>query len=132
MRVRALSVFEGVVYHCVAVDSTHPCRPTLEVEAVLRPGDADAESGPLLLSVAEYIVMVGGLDAARPCLRQLDAQGRIVRHLDVEHISFPTWTRVAPGAPRVTTDDAAENQDTPSAPPKLRVINSEAAGDEPG
>ena len=38
MRIRALSVFEGVVYHCWCVDPAHPARPTLEVEAVLRPG----------------------------------------------------------------------------------------------
>src|SRR3546814_3064714 len=68
MKIRALSVFEGVVYHCWCVDPEHPCRPTLEVEALLRPGDADAESGPLLLSVADYIPMAGGIEAAGPCL----------------------------------------------------------------
>ena len=94
MRIRALSVFEGVVYHCWCVDPSHPGRPTLEVEAVLRPGDADAESGPLLLSVADYIPMAGGLEAAAPCLDRLAARGRIVEHLDVPHIAFPTWTRV--------------------------------------
>ena len=94
MRIRALSVFEGVVYHCWCVDPSHPGRPTLEVEAVLRPGDADAESGPLLLSVADYIPMAGGVEAAAPCLDQLAARGRIVDHLDVPHIAFPTWTRV--------------------------------------
>jgi hypothetical protein len=41
MRIRALSVFEGIVYHCVAVDTANPCRPVLEVAALLRPGDAD-------------------------------------------------------------------------------------------
>lgn len=95
MRIRALSVFEGVVYHCWCLDRSDPCRPTLEVEALLRPGDADAESGPLLLSVAEYIAMAGGIEAAAPCLDQLGAKGRIVTHLDVPHITFPTWTRVA-------------------------------------
>ena len=50
----------------------------------------------LLLSVAEYITMVGGLDAARPCLQQLDGQGRIVEHLGAQHISFPMWTRIEP------------------------------------
>jgi hypothetical protein len=94
VKIRVLSVFEGVVYHCWATDLTQPCRPTLEVEAVLRDGDADATSGPLLLSVAEYITMVGGLDTARPCLRDLDAQGRIVEHLGAQHISFPMWTRI--------------------------------------
>lgn len=94
MRIRALSVFEGVVYHCWCVDRTQPCRPTLEVDALLRPGDADAESGPLLLSVADYVAMAGGLDVAGPCLDDLSAKGRIVQHLDVAHISFPTWTTV--------------------------------------
>ena len=94
MRIRALSVFEGVVYHCVPVDATNPCRPVLEVDAVLREGDADATSGPLLLTVADYVTMVGGLETARPCLRELDAQGRIVDHLGAQHISFPMWTRV--------------------------------------
>lgn len=94
MRIRALSVFEGVVYHCWCVDASQPCRPTLEVDALLRPGDADAESGPLLLSVADYIPMAGGSEAAAPCLEQLEAKGRIKQHLDVPHITFPTWTRV--------------------------------------
>jgi hypothetical protein len=94
MRIRALSVFEGVVYHCWPVDLTNPCRPTLEVEALLRKGDADAEAGPLLVSVADYIAMVGGLAVARPCLTELDAKGRIVQFLGADHISFPTWTRI--------------------------------------
>ncbi len=94
MRIRALSVFEGVVYHCWCVDPSRPSRPALEVEAVLRPGDADAESGPLLLSVADYIPMAGGVEAAAPILHELAARGRIVEHLDVPHITFPTWTQV--------------------------------------
>jgi hypothetical protein len=94
MRIRALSVFEGVVYHCWCIDRSQPCRPTLEVEAVLRPGDADAESGPLLLSVADYISMAGGMEATAPCLADLAAKGRIVDHLDVPHISFPMWERL--------------------------------------
>lgn len=94
MRIRALSVFEGVVYHCWCVDRDNPCRPTLEVDALLRPGDADAESGPILLSVADYIPMAGGIEIAGPCLEQLAAKGRIVAHLDVAHIAFPTWTTV--------------------------------------
>ena len=85
-------MFEGVVYHCAVVDAAHPCRPTLEVEAVLREGDAD--QGPILLSVAEYVVMAGGLDVARPCLDHLAAKGRIVGHLGVDHLAFPTWTPV--------------------------------------
>ena len=94
MKIRVLSVFEGGIYHCWPSDLSNPCKPVLEVDAVLRDGDADATSGPLLLSVAEYITMLGGLGPARPCLHELDAQGRIVEHLGVQHISFPMWTRV--------------------------------------
>ncbi|HJR25282.1 MAG TPA: hypothetical protein VJ804_07400 [Acidimicrobiales bacterium] len=97
MRIRALSVFEGIVYHCWCVDRAHPCRPTLEVEAVLHPGDADAESGPLLLSVADYLTMAGS-SAAAPCLDDLRAKGRLVEHLGVPHIAFPTWTTITGAA----------------------------------
>lgn len=90
MRIRALSVFEGIVYHCAVVDRTHPCRPTLEVEAVLRPGDADA--GPLLLSVPDYVALAGGPEVAGPCLQELASKGRIVDHLGVAHVAFPFWT----------------------------------------
>ncbi len=98
MRIRALSVFEGVVYHCFASDPSNPCTPTLEVEAILRPGDADAEAGPLLLSVGDFIYLCGGIDIARPCLEALAAQGRIVQHLGVDHLRFPMWTRIDPDA----------------------------------
>ena len=99
MRFRALSVFEGVVYHCWCVDAASPCRPTLEVEAVLRPGDADADAGPLLLTLADYVTMVGGPERARPCVDRLRARGRIVERLGVPHVSFPTWTAVADTTP---------------------------------
>jgi len=92
MRIRALSVFEGIVYHCQLVDPSSPCRPRLEVEAVLREGDADA--GPLLLPVAEYMVMIGRPDQARACVNELDARGRVVRRMGVRYLSFPTWERV--------------------------------------
>ena len=94
MRIRALSVFEGVVYHCVAVDTSHPCRPTLEVDAVLREGDAD--SGPLLVSAADYVTMVGA-DVAGRCLAELERQGRVESRMGVKHLVFPTWTPVASG-----------------------------------
>lgn len=97
MRIRALSVFEGVVYHCALVDAHHPCRPTLEVEAVLREGDAE---GPILLSLADYVLMAGGAERVRPCLDQLAARGRIVAHLGVDHLAFPTWTPVDISGPR--------------------------------
>ncbi|MGH9137410.1 MAG: hypothetical protein ACRD0G_10245 [Acidimicrobiales bacterium] len=94
MRIRAVSVFEGVVYHCWCADRAHPCRPMLEVEALLRPGDADADAGPLLVSVADYATMVGDPVQARRCLDQLRAKGRIVERLGVDHLIFPTWTAV--------------------------------------
>lgn len=89
MRIRAMAVFEGVVYHAVVVDSARPCNPTLEVDAVLRPGDADL--GPLLLPVPEYVTMAGGPDVAGPCLSELRDRGRIVDHLGVAHLAFPFW-----------------------------------------
>ena len=94
MRIRVLSVFEGVVYHCWPIDSTNPCRPTLEVDALLREGDADASAGPLLLSVADYVVMAGGPDVARPCLERMRELGRITDHLGAPYLAFPMWTRV--------------------------------------
>jgi len=97
VRIRALSVFEGIVYHCWPIDRSHPCRPTLEVEAVLREGDAD--EGPLLVAVPDYIAMVGDVVTARSCLDGLARKGRIVDHLGVAHIAFPIWSRVDPGAP---------------------------------
>ncbi len=97
MRIRALSVFEGVVYHCWPLDRANPCRPTLEVEAVLRAGDAD--EGPLLLAVPDYVAMVGSAERAGPCLDQLAAKGRIVTRLGVDHIEFPFWTPVAIDVP---------------------------------
>ncbi len=90
MRIRALSVFEGVVYHCDAVDRSNPCRPVLEVDAILRPGDAD--EGPLMVTVADYIRMAG--PDARRCLAELVARGRVVEHLGIRHVTFPTWTRI--------------------------------------
>lgn len=95
MRIRALSVFEGVVYHCYAVDESNPCRPVLEVEARTQPGDLEA--GPLLITVADYARMAGGRDAVAPCLDQLRAKGRIVTWMNVDHVSFPTWTPVEIG-----------------------------------
>jgi hypothetical protein len=91
MRIRALSVFESVVYHCYAVETASPCRPTLEVEAIVRPGDVD--QGPLLVTVADYLRMVGMEDGPR-CLRELEGRGRLVEHMGVQHLTFPTWTPI--------------------------------------
>ncbi|QXC59130.1 hypothetical protein KSP35_11960 [Aquihabitans sp. G128] len=92
MIIRAFSVFESVVYHSGLIDGSHPCRPTLEVEAVLRPGDAD--EGPLLLPVADYITFAGGRDQVAGCLRELQDKGRIADHLGVAHLTFPFWTPI--------------------------------------
>jgi len=101
--IRALSVFEGIVYHCVLVDGSNPCTPTLEVEAVVRPGDVD--SGPILLSLAEYITMAGGIEQVRGCIAGLRSNGRIVDHLGVAHVSFPFWTPVLLDAPPTPQSD---------------------------
>ena len=85
-------MFEGVVYHCGLIDGTNPARPRLEVEAVLRPGDAD--QGPLLLSVAEYVTFAGGINRARVGLDELRQAGRIVDHLGAAHVSFAFWTPI--------------------------------------
>lgn len=97
MIIRAFSVFEGIVYHCALVDGTNPCRPLLEVEAVLRPGDAD--QGPILLPLADWATLAGGVDVVRGCMDRLRAAGRIVDHLGVAHLSFPFWTPVATDGP---------------------------------
>ena len=90
MRIRALSVFERVVYHCVCTDERDPGRPMLEVDAVLRTGDAD---GPLLVTVADYKRMVGFAVAAAnlPALR--DA-GSTEVHDGVEYLVFRVWQTV--------------------------------------
>lgn len=95
MRVRALSVFEGIIYHSQLMDPGDPARPRLEVDAILREGDADAEAGPLLLPVAEYMVMIGDTNRARAALRKLDAAGRITERMGVRYVVFPTWEPVA-------------------------------------
>ncbi|HEX9970169.1 MAG TPA: hypothetical protein VGB03_08525 [Acidimicrobiales bacterium] len=87
-----MSVFEGVVYHCWCVDPSSPCRPVLEVDARTQEGDLD--TGPLLVTVADYMALAG-TEAAVRCLPDLAAAGRIVQHLGVDHLSFPTWTPVS-------------------------------------
>ncbi|MBS1848172.1 MAG: hypothetical protein JST73_07825 [Actinobacteria bacterium] len=94
-----MSVTEGVVYHCFPTDRTNPHRPELEVDAAVQPGDVD--SGPLLLSVADYVFMVGGIEAGRAFLTEMKRKGRIVDHLGVAHIAFPMWTPIdLTGPPR--------------------------------
>jgi hypothetical protein len=90
MKIRALSVFEGLVYHCVVDDPSNPCRPTLEVDARTLPGDLDA--GPLLVTVADWARMVGDPEAAKACLPELKRRGRLEERMGVLHVTFPTWT----------------------------------------
>jgi hypothetical protein len=90
--IRGVSVFESIVYHSYVIDASNPCRPTLELEAVVREGDIDA--GPLMLSLADYAVHAGGADAIRPCLDRLREGGRIVDHLGVPYVTFPMWTPI--------------------------------------
>ena len=56
MRILVTAVFEQLVYHCTCIDDRDPAHPRLEVDAILRDGDAD---GPLLLPVADYKRMAG-------------------------------------------------------------------------
>jgi hypothetical protein len=93
MRIRALSVFERIVYHCACLDSQDPSHPVLEVDAVLRDGDAD---GPLLVTVADYKRMIG-FDAANACLPKLRASGRTEVHDGVEYLTFPLWSAADTG-----------------------------------
>jgi hypothetical protein len=90
MRIRALSVFERIVYHCACVDAQDPAHPFLEVDALLREGDAD---GPLLVTVADYKNMIG-FDAANACLPHLRTAGRTEVHDGVEYLIFPMWERL--------------------------------------
>ena len=89
MKIRAMSVFEGIVYHSVCLDPSNPMRPTLEIEAVVRDGDVD--DGPVLLPWADFVYMVGEA-TARECFAAFTQDGRIVEHLGVKHLAFPLWT----------------------------------------
>jgi hypothetical protein len=91
MRIRALSVFERIVYHCVCIDAHDPARPVLEVDAILRAGDAD---GPLLVTIADYKQMLG-FDAANACIPLLRDAGRTEVHDGVEYLVFRVWERLA-------------------------------------
>lgn len=89
MRIKALSVFEHVVYHSACLDASNPERPTLEVDAVVR--DGDVGEGPILLPWADFVFMVGKPVADR-CYAEFAAAGRIVEVLGVAHLAFPLWT----------------------------------------
>jgi len=90
MRILVTAVFEQVVYHCACIDDRDPAHPRLEVDAILRDGDAD---GPLLLPVADYKRMTGfeTADARLPVFR---SAGRTEKRDGVEYLVFPVWERV--------------------------------------
>ena len=92
MRLRALSVFERIVYHCACIDARDPAHPVLEVDAVLRAGDAD---GPLLVAVADF-KRIMGFEAAKGCVAELRAAGRTETHDGVEYVSFAMWEMITP------------------------------------
>jgi hypothetical protein len=87
VRIVATAVFERIVYNSVCVDAADPARPVLEVDALLREGDAD---GPLLLPVASFKAMVG-FDVAAATVPTFRAAGRTERHDGVEYLTFPLW-----------------------------------------
>lgn len=96
MRITALAVFEHVIYHCHATSVDRPDHPVLEVDAILRDGDADGE---LLLPVPTYMALLGGPAAAETPLRALSAAGRVVEHQGVAHLRFPLWSLAPDDAP---------------------------------
>lgn len=91
MRIQAVAVFERVVYQCHALSLERPERPVLEVDAILREGDAEGE---LLLPVPTFMALLGGPAEAGAALQHLAVNGRIVDHQDVAHIRFPLWERI--------------------------------------
>jgi hypothetical protein len=91
VRLRALSVFERIVYHCACIDPRDPAHPVLEVDAVLRAGDAD---GPLLVAVADFKRMLG-FEVAKACVHELRRAGRTESHDGVEYVAFAMWEMVA-------------------------------------
>jgi hypothetical protein len=92
VRLRALSVFERIVYHCACIDPRDPAHPVLEVDAVLRPGDAD---GPLLVAVADF-KRVLGFEATKACVGEFRRSGRTEMHDGVEYVTFTIWQMVTP------------------------------------
>jgi hypothetical protein len=92
VRIVATAVFERIVYHAVCTDAADPARPVLQVDALLREGDAD---GPLLVPVASYKAMIG-FDAAAACLPAFRQAGRTEQHDGVEYLTFPLWSRTEP------------------------------------
>jgi len=92
MRILATSVFERIVYHCNLIDGSEPARPVLEVDAVLREGDAD---GPLLVAIADIKRMLG-VEAGAALARRWRADGRTELRDSVEYLMFPLWQTPRP------------------------------------
>lgn len=82
-----MSVFERIVYHCVCVDARDPAHPVLEVDALLREGDAD---GPLLVAVADFKRMIG-VEATNAALGEFRRHNRTETLDGVEYVTFPMW-----------------------------------------
>ncbi|HOT78637.1 MAG TPA: hypothetical protein PKY13_01560 [Microthrixaceae bacterium] len=91
MRIQAIAVFERVVHQCHALSLDRPERPVLEVDAILREGDAEGE---LLLPVPTFMALLGGPAKANDALQHLAVNGRIVDHQEIAHIRFPLWERI--------------------------------------
>jgi hypothetical protein len=89
VRIVATAVFERLVYNAVCTDSTDPAHPVLEVDAILREGDAD---GPLLVPVATFKAMVG-FEVAAACVPTFREAGRTELLDGVEYLTFPLWQR---------------------------------------
>jgi len=90
MRILVTAVFEQLVYHCTCIDERDAGHPRLEVDAILRDGDAD---GPLLLPVADFKRMVG-FDTADARLPAFRSAGRTETRDGVEYLVFPVWERI--------------------------------------
>jgi hypothetical protein len=65
-------------------------RPVLEVDALLRDGDAD---GPLLVAVADFKRMIGVETSDRLVAKMRDARRTEARD-GVEYVTFPMWERL--------------------------------------
>lgn len=89
MKILATAVFERIVYFCHCVDPSDPAHLALQVDALLRPGDAD---GPLLLPVPEWKRMAG-FDVVDANLPRMRAAQRTTRRDGVEYVVFPVWER---------------------------------------
>jgi hypothetical protein len=71
----------------VCVDEHDPLRPVLEVDALLRDGDAD---GPLLVAVADFKRMIG-VEPAEHLVAKMREAGRTEARDGVEYVAFPMW-----------------------------------------